>query len=211
VVHESRKITSLLHAVSSGATEAWEPLLDLIYRELQMLADKQMRRERRGHTFQRTALVNEAYIRLIGGKPGNWENRAHFFAAAAEAMRRILVDHARQRRAREGKPGHISIDDAPSLNPVYASPNSSQASSDAIEVDTEALDAALSKLEADEDRQDLSTTVKLRYFVGLSIEETAQALGKSVAKVKRDWHFAKAWLYHELKSQKTETSKRRGP
>ncbi|MFH1417217.1 MAG: ECF-type sigma factor [Planctomycetota bacterium] len=202
MANEPQKITSLLRAVSSGATEAWEPLLDLIYRELQMLADKQMRRERRGHTFQRTALVNEAYIRLVGGKPGNWENRAHFFAAAAEAMRRILVEHARQRRVREGELGHISIENALGLDPVSDSPNSCQTSPNALDADTEALDAALSKLEADEDRQDLSTTVKLRYFVGLSIEETAQALGKSVAKVKRDWHFAKAWLYHELKSKR---------
>ncbi len=198
---DTHEITSLLNAVSSGAAEAWEPLLELIYRELRALAGKQMRRERQGLTFQRTALVNEAYIRLVGGKPGKWENRTHFFAAAAEAMRRILVDHSRQRRVRKGKVGHVSIDQIPGLDLQSAKLDSSLASSDALDVDTEALDAALSKLEADEGRKDICTTVKLRYFVGLSIEETAQAMGTSVAKVKRDWHFAKAWLYHALKKK----------
>jgi RNA polymerase sigma factor (TIGR02999 family) len=188
-------ITMLLQAVNAGQSEAWERLLALIYEELRRLAGRQVRHERRGHTLPRTALVSEAYLRLMGDKEVHWENRAHFFAAAGDAMRRILVDYARQRHAakRGGKVARLSLEEDRDSD-VVAVP----AVDSPLAVDLEALDKALNKLEADERHRDKCTIVKLRYFAGLSVEETAQALGKSVATVKRDWAFAKAWLYREM-------------
>jgi RNA polymerase sigma factor (TIGR02999 family) len=191
----SHDITTLLQAVNSGQADAWERLLALIYEELRHLAGQQVRRERRGHTLPRTALVNEAYLRLMGDKEVRWENRAHFFAAAADAMGRILVDYARRRAAekRGGKLARLPFDDRCDIDvaivPAVDSP---------LQVDLEALERALNRLEADEHHRDKCTIVKLRYYVGLSVEETAKALGKSVATVKRDWAFAKAWLYREM-------------
>ncbi|HVP11391.1 MAG TPA: ECF-type sigma factor [Phycisphaerae bacterium] len=188
-------ITILLQAISAGETDAWEQLLALIYDELRRLAGRQVRRERRGHTLPRTALVNEAYLRLMGDKQVHWQNRAHFFAAAADAMRRIMVDYARRRKAekRGGKADRLSLDEGRNAG-IAAVP----AVDGPAQVDLEALDEALSKLEADEKHREKCTIVKLRYFVGLSVEETAKALGKSPATVKRDWAFAKAWLYREM-------------
>jgi RNA polymerase sigma-70 factor, ECF subfamily len=188
-------ITTLLQAVNAGQADAWARLLSLIYEELRRLAGRQVRHERRGHTLPRTALVNEAYLRLMGDKEVHWENRAHFFAAAADAMRRIMVDYARQRKAekRGGKAVRLSLDEDRDVDvatvPAIDSP---------LQIDLEALDGALTKFEADERHREKCTIVKLRYFVGLSVEETAQALGKSVATVKREWAFAKAWLYREM-------------
>jgi RNA polymerase sigma factor (TIGR02999 family) len=191
----SHEITALLRAVNAGENDAWERLLALIYGELRHLAGRQVKHERRGHTLPRTALVNEAYLRLMGNKEVHWENRAHFFAACADAMRRIMVDYARRRKAekRGGNAARFSLDESHDVDiaavPAVDSP---------LQMDLDALDSALSRLEADERHREKCTIVKLRYFVGLSVEETAQALGKSVATVKRDWAFAKAWLYREM-------------
>lgn len=195
VTSESSEITRLLKAVNSGEPEAWERLLAVIYGELRRLAGRQLRRERHGHTLPRTALVNEAYIRLVGTSGAHWESRAHFFAVAADAMRRILVDYARRRKAekRGGKAGRMSLDEQRDID-IAASADADGA----LEVDLEALDAALTRLEANERHRDKCTIVKLRYFVGLSVEETAEALNKSPATVKRDWAFARAWLYREM-------------
>jgi RNA polymerase sigma factor (TIGR02999 family) len=140
-------------------------------------------------------LVNEAYLRLVGGRDVHWENRAQFFAAAADAMRRILVDYARRRRAdkRGGNVSRVSLDEARDVDASARSEEDGQ-----LQVNLEALNQALTKFEADQRHREKCAIVKLRYFVGFSLEETAQALGKSVATVKRDWAFAKAWLYREM-------------
>jgi RNA polymerase sigma factor (TIGR02999 family) len=188
-------ITRLLKAVNDGEKDAWEQLLAVIYEELRRLAGRQARRERRGHTLPRTALVNEAYLRLMGVKDAHWESRAHFFSAAAEAMRRILVEYARYHGAekRGGGAERVSLDERGSLELSAADRADSH-----LKVDLQALDEALHKLEADERHKEKANIVKLRYFAGLSVEETAQALGISAATVKRDWAFAKAWLYREM-------------
>lgn len=191
----SSDITKLLQAVNAGKTDAWEQLLAVIYDELRRLAGREARRERRGHTLPRTALVNETYLRLMGAKDAHWESRSHFFAAAAEAMRRILVEYARYHQAekRGGGAERVSLDGRAGLDLVAAA----RADRD-LRVDLEALDKALRKLEADEKNKDKAAIVKLRYFAGLSVEETAKALAISPATVKRDWAFAKAWLYREM-------------
>ena len=161
--------------------------MPLVYDELRRLAASYLRRERPGQTLQATALVNEAYIRLIGEKAHNWQNRTHFLAIAALSMRQILVQRARTRKAvkRGGDPQRITLDEQ--LLP---------ASPDQGEVDVLALDAALEKLAALNDRQ--AKIVELRYFGGLSVEEAAEALDISPATVKRDWTLARAWLKKEL-------------
>ena len=188
-------ITTLLQAVNAGQEDAWERLLALIYDELRHLAARQIRHERRGHTLPRTALVNEAYLRLFGDKEVRWENRAHFFAAAADAMGRIMVDYARSRAAakRGGKIARLPFEENRDADLAIV-----PAVDDPLQVDLEALERALNKFEADERHREKCTIVKLRYYAGLSVEETAKALGKSVATVKRDWAFAKAWLYREI-------------
>ena len=159
-----------------------------------MLAARRLAAERPGHTLQPTALVHEAYLRLAGASPpGGWQGRAHFFAAAAEAMRRILIDNARRRAAirHGGGQAHVSSDDA--LASV-ASPTLDDTVAD--DGDLVALDAALTRLEAeDKPKSDL---VKLHYFVGLSLEDAAEALGISRATAYRHWTYARAWLHHEI-------------
>jgi len=199
----SSDVTRLLRAARTGDAQAWESLLSLIYNELRAIAGRQMRRERAGHTFQRTALVNEAYIRLLGDSGAAWENRAHFFAAAAEAMRRVLVDHARQRNAMKRGSGAKRIplgeaQDAEQARQAGHVLDAAEAGDEKLRVDIEALHAALSKLEADERHRDKCTVVKLHCFVGLTLEQTAEALDKSLATIKRDWTFARAWLYREM-------------
>jgi RNA polymerase sigma factor (TIGR02999 family) len=177
-------VTSLLVASSNGDQEALNHLLPLVYDELRRLADRYLHRERADHTLQPTALVHEAYLRLIDQKV-SWANRAHFFGVAAEMMRRILIDHARGRQAvKRGSAGiKLSLDDVLELTEEKAA-------------DLIALDEALKAL-AEFDAQK-ARIVELRFFGGLSIEETASVLGLGTATITRQWRLAKAWLYHEL-------------
>jgi len=178
-------VTRLLNAWSDGNKGALDQLLPLVYQELRRLARNHMRRERAGHPLQTTALVNEAYIRLIDQRQVKWQNRSHFFAIAAQAMRRILVSMARARFAarRGGMDQPVSLDEA-----VIFSPDRS--------AQLVALDEALQSLAVLDARQ--SRVVELRFFGGLSVEETAHVLGVSAETVMRDWKRAKAWLYREL-------------
>lgn len=184
---EGPDVTRLLVAWHGGDREALNTLLPLVYAELRRLAHRQMRGERAGHPLQTTALVNEAYLRLVDSDRVQWQNRAHFLAISAGLMRRILVDAARERGSlkRGGKAVHISLDDAPD---VARTPG----------VDVVALDAALEALAALDVRK--SQVVELRYFGGLSVDETAEALGVSAETVTRDWRMAKLWLVRELKA-----------
>ena len=182
-----RPITRLLQEWQSGDPQALERLIPLVYDELHALASRYLSRERRDHTLQTTALVNEAYMRLAGSE-SEWQNRAHFFGVAATVMRRILVDHARRDRRvkRGGGAAHLVLDDLDV--PAAAKPV------DAI--DAYALDQALTRLEALDPHQ--GRIVELRYFGGMTIEEAATVMGLSTATIKRDWAVARAWLYREL-------------
>lgn len=184
----SHDVTQLLLKWSSGNKDAFGELLPLVYRELQKIAHRYLIRERNSNTLQTTALVHEAYIKLIDQNRVQWQNRAHFFGIAAQAMRRILVDNARQRLAdKRGKGAEkVSIDEG--MIDI-----SDERAGNLVD-----LDEALKKL-AEIDPQK-SQLVELRYFGGLSIEETAEVLGVSVATINRQWRTAKAWLYNEVKS-----------
>jgi RNA polymerase sigma factor (TIGR02999 family) len=175
-----------LLAWNQGAPDALEALLPLVYEELRRLAAHYMKGERTGHTLQATALVNEAYLRLIEVRQVQWQNRAHFFAMAARLMRRILVDAARARgyQKRGGGAPMVSLDEALL---VATEPGS----------DLVALDDALTALAAVDERK--SRVVEMRYFAGLSLDETAEALDVSRDTVKRDWKMAKLWLLRELR------------
>ena len=179
-------VTQLLVAWSEGDTAALEKLTPLVEAELQRLARRYMGRERPGHTLQTTALVNEAYLKLIDWKQVRWQNRAHFFGVSAQLMRRILVDHARTRHAlrRGGGALMVSLEQAAGL-PVQRS------------ADLVALDEALTRFAALDARK--SQIVELRFFGGLSVEETAEVLKVSPRTVMREWGLAQAWLYGELK------------
>jgi RNA polymerase sigma-70 factor, ECF subfamily len=181
-------ITGLLQEWQCGSAEALDRLIPFVYDELHTLASRYLSRERRDHTLQTGALVNEAYLKLAGQRGVDWQNRAHFFGIAAQLMRRILVDHARRhsRVKRGGHTVHLSLDDA--------DPSSPPAAVDAIDV--YALDGALSRLEARDPQQ--GRVVELRFFGGLTIEETAVVTGLSSATIKREWAVARAWLYREL-------------
>jgi RNA polymerase sigma factor (TIGR02999 family) len=181
--------TALLLAWSRGEADAFDRLVPLVYAELRRLAVRYMSRERPGHTLQVTALVNEAYLRLIEINHVNWQNRAHFFAMSARAMRRILVDSARARHndKRGGRSPKVSLDEAVRVT----SP---------VDPDLVALDEALGGLEACHPRK--GQVVELRYFGGLSVEETAEALHVSPDTVKRDWRFAKLWLLRALDGER---------
>ncbi|MFO0958548.1 MAG: sigma-70 family RNA polymerase sigma factor [Isosphaeraceae bacterium] len=169
-----------------GEAEAAERLLPLVYDELRRLAAHRLASERPGQTLQATALVHEAYLRLVGESDPGWNGRGHFFGAAAEAMRRILVDNARKKGRLKRGGGHQQVE----LDDIEV-PNAG------ADCDLLALDEALGRLEAiDKPKADL---VKLRYFTGLSIEEVANALGISRATAARHWHFAKVWLFSELR------------
>lgn len=180
-----QEITQLLIAWKQGETDALEKLAPLVQAELHRLAKRYMAGERPGHLLQTTALVNEAYLRLIDWQNVEWQNRAHFFGLAAQIMRRILVDFARtqQREKRGGAALRVALSEAASL------PQEQSA-------DLVALDDALQTLEKLDVRQ--TRVVELRFFAGLSLEETAAALNVSVATVRRDWSSAEAWLYREL-------------
>jgi RNA polymerase sigma factor (TIGR02999 family) len=169
---------------AEGDPAARDRLLPIVYEELRRLAHRHMRGERKGHTLQTTALVNEVYLRLAGVDALRGRDRAHFFAMAATLMRRVLVDYAR-RRGREKRGAGVSVI---SLDENAIVPREG--------VDVVALDAALERLAAVDPQQ--SRVVELRFFAGLSVKETAEALGVSPATVKRDWATAKLWLYNEL-------------
>jgi RNA polymerase sigma factor (TIGR02999 family) len=179
-------VTQLLINWSEGDQQALERLMPLVYSELRRLASNYLRRERAGHTLQPTALVNEAYLKLIDQRNARWQNRAHFFGISAQLMRRILVDHARQRQA--AKRGG---DDQQRVSITNVEPVAQQAP-----VDLLALNEALDELATMDPQQ--SRIVELKFFGGLSIEETAEVLGIGHATVERDWKSARAWLRRKL-------------
>lgn len=178
------EVTLLLNEISSGDESAPEKLLPLVYDDLRRLAHAYFSKENTDHTLQATALVHEAYIRLVNWENVSWQNRAHFFAVAAEVMRKVLIDHARKRNAQKRSGGQkVLLDDAVSL------PNKT-------EFDVLRLEEALISLEKLDPRQ--AKIVELRFFGGLSIEETAYILKISETTVRREWTFAKAWFQREL-------------
>lgn len=179
-------VTRILNAIERGDARATDELLPLVYEELRLLAARKLSHEPPGQTLQATALVHEAYIRLLGNEPQSWDNRGHFFIAAAEAMRRILVDNARrkQRRKHGGDRQRVDLEDA---DLAIEGPSD----------DVVALDEALAKL-AEEDRMK-ADLVKLRCFAGLTLEEAAGILNISRASACRYWSYARAWLFHEIK------------
>jgi RNA polymerase sigma factor (TIGR02999 family) len=172
----------------NGDQKALEQLTPLVYQELKRLASRYLRRERREHTLQSTALVHEAWLRLIDQKQVHWQNRAQFFGIAAEMIRRILIDHARNRQAAKRGDGALKL----SLDDALATPEKR-------DLDLVALDDALHDLAKFDPQQ--GRLVELRFFAGLSIEESAEVLGVSPATVKREWTTAKAWLYRELSAR----------
>ena len=185
-VQRDGEVTRLLAELGRGGTGALDRLVPILYNELRQLARRHMRRERLDHTLDTTALVHEAYVKLVGLDQMHWQNRAHFLAVAAQAMRRVLVDHAVGRRTqkRGGARQRVPLEDVP--------PGAEQPIEALL-----ALDAALCRLEAVDNR--LTRVVECRYFGGMSVEETAQALQVSAATIKRDWSVARAWLNRELR------------
>jgi RNA polymerase sigma factor (TIGR02999 family) len=181
----SAAVTSLLARARGGDRQATDELLPLVYEELRELADRFLATEQRGGTLQPTALVHEAYLRLVGSDSAGWENRAHFFGAAARAIRRILIDRARARRAaRRGGGRALRLQtDAP-------------LAADVPSVDVLELDEALEKLAALDPQK--ARVVELRFFGGLSVDETAATLGVSASTVARDWVFARTWLHRAM-------------
>jgi len=184
--HPIGNITEALGAVRHGAPQAADRLLPLVYNELRILARRYLDRERPNHTLQPTALVHEAFLRLVGQREIHYTDRTHFFRVASRAMRRFLVDYARARNAerRVGNLRIVGLDDAVHL-------------AERQDLYVVALDEALSRLESIDSR--LSQVVELRFFSGFSVEETAEVMGLSPRSVKRDWSMAKAWLHREIK------------
>jgi RNA polymerase sigma factor (TIGR02999 family) len=184
---EQREISLILKDWGEGRRDSADVLLSLVYDELRRIARQYLRRERSDHTLQPTALVHEAYMKLIDISDVSWQDRAHFFAVASNVMRHILVDHARARATdkRGGEAQRIALEDAVKL-------------SDAPDIDLLALDEAMKQL-AEFDAQQ-SKIVELRFFGGLTIEETAHVLAISPATVKREWTMAKAWLFRKIKN-----------
>ncbi len=180
------QVTHALANLVDGRKEAADELLALVYDELRSLASAHLRDERKGHTLQPTALVHEAYLRLVGQTEVNWQSKAHFFAVAATAIRRVLVDHARRTNAakRGGDCQRTAIEHV-------------DLSTGTENVDLAGLDDALDLLAKTDERK--SRVVELRYFAGLSIPETAEVIGVSHATIERDWRVARAWLFNELK------------
>ncbi|HEV2351402.1 MAG TPA: sigma-70 family RNA polymerase sigma factor [Terriglobia bacterium] len=185
------EITELLQAWSGGDKKALDKLAPLVYAELHRTAHRYMARERPGHTLQTTALVNEVYLRLVDTKEVNWQNRAHFFGICARLMRRVLTDFARSKGflKRGGRSPHVALDDALVVSP--------QPRADLV-----ALDEALNELSKQDPRK--SQVVELRFFGGLTVEETAEVLKVSGETVKRDWELAKAWLLREMRSKRDD-------
>lgn len=180
-------ITELLASYGRGDKESLDQLMPIVYEELRRQAARYLRREQAGHTLQTTALIHEAYVRLVDQRNMQWQNRAHFFGIAAQMMRRILVDHARskKRAKRGGSEVRVSLDEA-------------TVAVKGQDLDVVALDEALQRLAEIDEQQ--SKVVELRFFSGLSVEETAEVMGISKSTVKRDWSMAKAWLHRELSS-----------
>jgi RNA polymerase sigma-70 factor, ECF subfamily len=185
---ESQEVTMLLSALTNGEDGAAAKLIPVVYDELRRLAGSYMRRERVDHTLQATALVNEAYLKLIEQRAVNWQSRAHFFGVAAQLMRRILIDYARghTREKRGGEQKKVSLDEVFLFSEQQAD-------------ELLAVDDSLNLLAKMDPRQ--ARVVELRFFAGLSVEEAAEALGVSPKTVKRDWSVAKAWLYADLKER----------
>jgi len=181
-------VTRLLAELEAGDGDAASKIFPIVYDELRGLADGYLRRERVGHTLQPTALVHEAWLRLVRDKDTRFESRGHFLAIAATAMRRVLVRHA-EKRASQKRGGGAKRVDVEEMGELPAPER-------IAEVDHLALDAALKRLEARDPRK--CKVVEMRYYAGLSVEETAAALGASKATVKRDWEFARAWLLKEM-------------
>jgi RNA polymerase sigma factor (TIGR02999 family) len=187
------EITRLLADWSNGDRQALEKLTPLVYDELRRLAARHLRQERAGHTLQSTALVHEAYMKLVGQNNVRWQNRAHFFGIAAQMIRRILVDYARARKADKRGSGAEKL----SLDEAIALPGGQ-------DLDLVALDDAHEGLAKIDPRQ--SRLVELRFFAGLTIEETAEVMQMSLATAKRDWVSAKAWLSREVRRQSAHAS-----
>jgi RNA polymerase sigma factor (TIGR02999 family) len=178
----------MLAGYTRGDKEALDQLMPIVYEELRRQARRYLRREQAGHTLQTTALIHEAYVRLVDQRNVQWQNRAHFFGIAAQLMRRILVDHARAKKRvkRGGSDVRVSLADA-------------DVAVKGQELDVVAVDEALQRLAALDEQQ--SRVVELRFFSGLTVEETAEVMGISKATVKRDWAMAKAWLHRELSGE----------
>ena len=182
---DTKHISTLLRAWTDGDPSALEGLMPIVYSELRRLAHRYMRGERPDHSLQTTALVNEAYMRLVDYKRMHWQNRAHFFAVSAQVMRRILVDYARNRNAkRRAHVQHISLDQVAVIGGTRST-------------DLVALDDAMNALARFDERK--VRIVEMLFFGGLSVEETAEVLKVSVATVRRDWSIAKLWLYRQLR------------
>ena len=188
-----QRVTQLLEAWSLGDRAALDELMPLVDAELHRLAHRYMSRERQGHTMQTTALVNEAYLKLAGQRDVRWQSRAHFFGIAAEIMRRIMIDHARrhQYQKRGGGARRVSLEEASELG------HADERSAELI-----ALDEALSELAEFDARK--ARVVELRFFGGLSVEETAEVLGVDARTVKRDWQTARAWLHRRVSGGEKE-------
>jgi RNA polymerase sigma factor (TIGR02999 family) len=185
------EVTRLLRDWRDGNRDALDQLMPLVYDELRRLARRHMRHQAPGHTLQTTAVVNEAYLRLVDQPGIDWQDRAHFFAVAAQAMRYLLVDHARSQQAakRGGAAQHVELDEVAVMAPERSA-------------EMLALDEALGRLAALDPRQ--GQIVELRYFGGLSLEETAEVMGISAITVRREWGKAKAWLYRELSGKPSD-------
>src|SRR5688572_20955360 len=183
---DSHRVTALLREWTGGSSAAMDELLPYVYDELRRRAARYLRHERINHTLQPTALVHEAYLKLVDQDTVEWKDRNHFFAVAAQAMRRILVDHAKHknRAKRGGRVEDLQLDSEVELAAVESN------------IDTEALDEALSRLARPDPQQE--RLVELRYFAGLTLEETAEAMNISRATAAREWQMAKAWLHREL-------------
>ncbi len=180
----------MLNDSDNDNREALDDVVSMVYKELRMQAHRYLRGERANHTLQTTALINEAYLRLVEQKNIHWENRAHFFAMAANMMRRILVDYAKSKHRvkRGGKDEELPLDEALSV--------AVESTKEATKIDLILLDETLNKLALKDEQE--ARIVELRYFSGLTVEETAEVLGISTMTVKRDWNVAKAWLRREM-------------
>jgi RNA polymerase sigma factor (TIGR02999 family) len=185
MAEDSHKITALLTEWRGGNQEAANQLMELVYGELHRIASREMRRERPEHTLQTTALVHEMYLRLCGSQPVNWQDRAHFFAVAAQQLRRVLVDYARRVRSGKRGGGQVRLELRDSDGGAW-------------EIDDRllALDESLTRLQALDERA--ARVIELRFFGGLSEADAAEALDISVATLKRDWDFARSWLASQL-------------